>query len=113
MASEEQISRRLNKNGISVGEYEFFPLHSTTIKQYKNSGVIEKKGYGNYEKRRADGLVVDRRNKKYPKVLIAIEWKKPKEFQTDKQKIHAGPANGWLFACPAIKSPGTRYRTLF
>lgn len=89
MASEEQISRRLNKKGISIVDYEFFPLHSTTIKQYKRSGIIKKKDYGKYEIRKADGLIVDRGNKKSPKVIVALEWKKPEDFQTDKQKKEA------------------------
>ncbi|MCK4904744.1 N-6 DNA methylase [bacterium] len=86
MASEEQISRELDKKGILIVDYEFFPLHSTTVKQYKDSGIIEKRSYGKYEKRKADGLLVDRRDKKKPKVLLVIEWKKPSGFQTDKQK---------------------------
>jgi type I restriction enzyme M protein len=89
MASEEQISRNLTDKGISIGEYELFPLHSTTIKQYKHAKIIQNKGYGDYEDRRPDGLLVDRRNKTSPQVIALLEYKKPKEFQTDKQKKEA------------------------
>lgn len=89
MASEEQISRNLTKNGISIGEYEFFSLHSTSIKQYKQTKIIQNKSYGDYEDRKPDGLLIDRRNKTKPQVIALLEYKTPKEFQTDKQKIDA------------------------
>lgn len=89
MASEEQISRNLVNNGILIGEYEYFPLHSTTIKQYKQTKVIQNKSYGDYENRRPDGLIVDRRNKASLQVIALLEYKKPKDFQTDKQKKDA------------------------
>jgi type I restriction enzyme M protein len=89
MASEEQISRNLTKKGITVCDYGFFPLHSTTLKQYKDSGVIQKRSYGEYEKRKPDGLIVDGRNKKDIRVIAVIEHKKPSDFQTDKQKKDA------------------------
>jgi len=89
MSSEEITSRGFNKNGIIVGDYEFFPLHSTTIKQYKKSGIISNIDYGKYEIRKPDGLLVDRVNKKNPKVICVIEYKKPTEFQKDKQKKEA------------------------
>lgn len=89
MASEEQISRNLAKKGIIVCDYEFFPLHSTTLQQYKNSGIIQKRSYGKYEKRKPDGLIVDRRNKKDIRVIAVVEHKKPSDFQTDKQKKDA------------------------
>ncbi len=90
MASEEQISRGMTKKGISIGDYEYFPLHTTTIKQYKESGVIQKNNYlHNYEIRRPDGLLIHKVNKSNPKVIVLLEWKKPSDFQTDKQKKEA------------------------
>ena len=59
--SEELIQRRLTKKGIVIGEYEFYPTHSTTIKQYKQLGIIPRNNYGVYEKRKPDGLFIDRR----------------------------------------------------
>ncbi len=87
--SEELIQRGLIKQGIIIGEYEYFPTHSTTIKQYKQAKIIPNKDYGEYEKKRPDGLLIDRRDKSNPKVIFSLEWKKPKEFQTDKQKKEA------------------------
>lgn len=86
MSSEELMQRGLIKKGIIIVDYEFFPLHSTTLKQYKKSKIIPKKDYGKYESRRPDGLLIDRGNKLKPKVIAVLEYKKPSEFQTEKQK---------------------------
>ena len=87
--SEELIQRGFLKKGIFVGEYEYFPTHSTTLKQYKHQKIIANKNYKKYETRKPDGLIVDRRNKSDIQVVTVIENKKPSEFQTDKQKKEA------------------------
>ncbi len=89
MTSEELTQRGLTIKGIRIGEYEFFPTHSTTLKQYKQAKFIPNKNYGDYEKRKPDGLLVDRTDKTNPKVIAVIEYKKPSEFQTEKQKKDA------------------------
>lgn len=89
MSSEEIMSRGFSESGIIVGDYEFFPLHSTTLKQYKKSGIILNINYDKYEIRKPDGLLVDRSDKENPKVIAVMEYKKPAEFQTDKQKKEA------------------------
>ena len=89
MSSEELIQRNLIKHGIAIGDFEFFPAHSTTLKQYKQAKFIPNKGYGDYEARKPDGLLIDRRDKSNPKVVLVLEYKKPTEFQTDKQKREA------------------------
>lgn len=86
---EELISRDLISNGIKFVDYEYFPTHSTTIKQYKEAKIINNINYGLYEKRRPDGLLVDRRNKNNIQVILVLEYKKPNDFQTDKQKKEA------------------------
>ena len=87
--SEELIQRGLTNKGITIGEYEYYPTHSTTIKQYKQLKIIPNNNFGKYEKRKPDGLFVDRRNKTSPQVIITLEYKKPADFQTDKQKKEA------------------------
>lgn len=89
MSSEELTQRGLNKNGIFVGDYEFYSTYLTTLKQYKKSKIIPNIDYGKYEIRRPDGLLVDRVNKSKPKIISVLEYKKPTEFQTDKQKKEA------------------------
>lgn len=87
--SEELIQRGMKNNGIIIGNYEFFPLHSTTLKQYKYAKIIPNVDYGKYETRKPDGLLVSRLNPQKPKVIAVLEYKKPTEFQTDKQKKDA------------------------
>lgn len=77
------------KIGISFCEFQYFPLHSTTLRQFKNSGIINKKDYGKYENKKPDGLIIDKRNSFKINVIAVIEHKKPSEFQTDKQKKKA------------------------
>jgi len=89
MTSEEFTQRGFSKTGIFVGEYEYYPTHSTTLSQYKNSKVIPNINYGIYSKRKPDGLWVDRRDKTAPRVILVLEYKKPTEFQTDQQKKEA------------------------
>lgn len=88
MTSEELNSRGLSKRGFQFGEFEFFPTHSTTIKQYKQAGIISKKDYGEYEKRRPDGILINRGSGE-SKVVVVLEDKKPTDFQTEKQKKEA------------------------
>lgn len=87
--SEELTQRGLLKKGLQFGEFEYYPTYSTTIKQYKQAKIINNVSYGKYEKRKSDGLIVDRRNKNDIKVILVLEYKKPVEFQTDKQKKEA------------------------
>ncbi len=87
--SEELIQRGLTKKGIIIGDCEFFPLHSTTLKQYKRAKIIPNIDYGKYETHKPDGLLVDRANKAAPKVIAILEYKQPSKFKTDKQKKEA------------------------
>ena len=87
--SEELIQRNLINKGLQFVEFEYFPTHSTTIKQYKQAKIIKNISYGLYEKRKPDGLIVDRRNITDIQVILLTEHKKPSDFQTDKQKKEA------------------------
>ncbi len=87
--SEELIQRGLNKSGIFIGDFEFFPLNSTTINQYKKAKIISNLDYGAYGSRKPDGILIDRANPSNPSAIAVLEYKKPIEFQTDKQKREA------------------------
>jgi type I restriction enzyme M protein len=89
LTSEELIQRGFTKKGINISEYEYFPTHSTTLNQYKQAKIIANLNYEPYDLRKPDGLLIDRRNKSNPKVIAVIEYKKPSDFQTDKQKKEA------------------------
>lgn len=87
--SEELIQRGLSKNGVIFCDYEYYSLHSTTLNQYKKAKIIPNINYNEYEKRKPDGLLIDRLDKTNPKVIIVLEYKKPIDFQTDEQKRKA------------------------
>jgi len=87
--SEEIIQRGFSKNGVFFCEYEYYPLHSTTLNQYKKVKIVPNINYGKYGKRKPDGLLTDRTDKKDLKVIIVLEYKKPTDFQTDSQKNKA------------------------
>lgn len=87
--SEELVQRGLYDEGILFGEYEYYPLIATTLSQYQKAKIIPNIDYGKYSIRRPDGLIIQRANKKDPRVQVVLEFKKPTEFQTDKQKTEA------------------------
>jgi len=87
--SEELIQRGFLGKGEPFGEYEWFSTYNTTINQYKNAKIINNIDYGEYSKRKPDGLIIDRRNKKLKQIVAVLESKKPVDFITDKQKRDA------------------------
>jgi len=42
-----------------------------------------------YSSKRPDGLLIDRSNKKNPKVIAVIEYKDTKKFKTEKDQLEA------------------------
>ncbi len=84
--SEELIQKGLTSSGIKIGNYEFYNIGNTTLKQLKKYGIIPNKNYGEYESRRPDALLVDRRNKSKIKVLVVQENKDNGKFSSKKDK---------------------------
>jgi type I restriction enzyme M protein len=64
--------------------FEYFNLWNVTLQALAKNGIIPKKDYGNYNIKRPDGLLVDRTNKKDPKVIGVIEYKSWEKFQKEK-----------------------------
>lgn len=87
LLSEELIQKGLDKNGLKIGNYEFYNISSTTLKQLKKYKVIPNKDYKKYESHKPDALLVDRRNKKKIKVILIIEHKGRGKFKSKKDKI--------------------------
>lgn len=79
--SEELLQRGLDKKPEKFGKWDFYNIGSTTVRVLKSYGIIRSVDYGDVEGKKVDALIV---NKK--KVIAVIEYKKPKEFKTDKQK---------------------------
>ena len=87
--SEEIIQKGYEEHGLIVGKYQFYNLGATTITTLKKYKVIPNRDYKEYEKKKPDALLVDRRNKSKPSVIAVIEHKSPDEFKTKKQQKEA------------------------
>jgi len=75
--SEELLQRGLLENPEKIGKWDFYNIGSTSVKTLKEHGIIRNVDYGNVEKKKVDGLIVQKKN-----VIAVIENKKPAEFNT-------------------------------
>lgn len=82
--SEELLQRNLLKNPEKIGKWDFYNIGATTVKALKEYGIIRNVNYGDEEKKKVDGLIVQKKN-----VIAVIEYKKPSEFKTVAQKNKA------------------------
>jgi len=82
--SEELLQRNLVKNPEKIGRWDFYNIGATTVKALKEYGIIRYVNYGYVEKKKVDGLIVQKKN-----VIAVIEYKKPSEFKTAEQKEKA------------------------
>jgi len=83
----EQI-KQLNA-WVKIWKYEYFNLWNVTIKSLIQNWIIEKKDYLDYWIKRPDWLLIDRSEKKKPKVIAVIEYKDTKKFVTEKDQLEA------------------------
>ncbi len=82
--SEELLQRNLLKNPEKIGKWDFYNIGATSVKTLKEHGIIRNVNYGDEEKKKVDGLIVQKKN-----VIAVIEYKKPSEFKTAVQKNKA------------------------
>lgn len=82
--SEELLQRDLLKNPEKIGKWDFYNIGATSVKALKEHGIIRNLPYGVVEKKKVDGLLVQRQN-----VIAVIEYKKPSEFKTTAQRSKA------------------------
>ncbi len=87
--SEEIIQKGYEEQGLKIGEYQFYNLGATTISTLKKYKIIPNRDYKEYERKKPDALLVDRRSKSNPSVIAVIEHKSPDEFKTKIQKKEA------------------------
>jgi type I restriction-modification system DNA methylase subunit len=66
-------------------KFEYFNLWNVTFKSLANANIIPKKDYWDYEIKRPDGLLIDRTDKKNPKVIAVVEYKSIVKFRTEKE----------------------------
>ena len=82
------MSEELNTNPppvVKIGKYEYWDIGASTLDQLKSAKVVPDKDYGDYGKRKPDGLIIERHKKKI-KVNVVIERKIPAEFKSSTQK---------------------------
>jgi type I restriction-modification system DNA methylase subunit len=84
--SEEIIRKGLTEHGVKVGAYEFYPVGDSTLNQLKKYKVIPNHSYTGYTTRKPDALIVDRRNKSKPKVILVVEHKDVGRFTSKADK---------------------------
>jgi type I restriction-modification system DNA methylase subunit len=82
--SEELLQRKLLRNPEKVGRWDFYNIGSTTLNELKNAGIIPRKEYKTFGKRKPDGIIAKNR-----KVVAVIENKSVSKFKTEKQKQDA------------------------
>lgn len=82
--SEELLQRDLIKHPEKIGEWNFYNIGSTTIKNLKQNNIIKNIDYDDIEKRKPDGIIVENKE-----VIVIIENKKPSEFNTETKKKKA------------------------
>lgn len=82
--SEELLQRDLINNCQKLGKWDFYNIGATSVKALKEHAIIRNVNYGAEEKKKVDGLIVQKKN-----VIAVIEYKKPSEFKTAVQKNKA------------------------
>lgn len=83
MFMSEQI-KQLNAWVKIWEKFEYFNLWNVTFQALAKNGIIPKKDYWDYNNKRPDWLLVDRSNKKEPRVIAVIEYKSWEKFQKEK-----------------------------
>jgi len=78
----EQI-KQLNA-WVKIWKFEYFNLWNVTIQSLSKNNIIPNKDYWSYNSKRPDGILVDRSNKKDPRVIAIIEYKSWEKFQKEK-----------------------------
>ncbi len=82
--SEELLQRNLLKSPEKIGVWDFYNIGATSVKALKEYGIIRNVDYGDVEKKKVDGIIVQQK-----KVIAVVEYKKPSEFKTKAQQEKA------------------------
>ena len=95
--SEELHQRDLIDNPEKIGKWDFRNIGSTNLNALKNAGIIPKKDYKNFERRKPDGIITSKKE-----VVAIVENKHISKFKTEKQKNKNKPGTmkwaAWIVA---------------
>lgn len=78
--SEELIQRNVLSEPEKMGEWNFYNLGATSLKELKAAKLIPNHDYGELEKKKPDAVIV-----KKPHIIAVIEYKTPQELRTKAQ----------------------------
>ncbi len=86
--SEELLQRDLINNPEKIGKWDFRNIGSTTLNALKTAGIIPKKDYKTFERRKPDGIISipEVVKSKIKTVIGIVENKDVSTFKTKKQK---------------------------
>ena len=82
--SEELHQRDLINNPDKIGKWNFYNIGATSLNALKNAGIIPKKDYKTFERRKPDGIITTKKE-----VVGIVENKSISKFKTKKQKEDA------------------------
>ena len=87
--SEELFQKGYGEHGEIFGKYEYYNIGNTSLTDLKKFKIIPKVDYKEYESKKPDALLIDRRNKEKIIVIAVIEHKNFSEFNTPQKKEKA------------------------
>lgn len=87
--SEELKAKNYTKKGDTFGTFESYTIGATTISELKKYKIIPNLDYNQYNRKKPDGLIVDRQNKNNIRVIAVIEYKDTSDFDTEEKKKKA------------------------
>jgi type I restriction-modification system DNA methylase subunit len=82
--SEELLQRNLIKNPEKIGSWDFYNIGATSINALKEANIIRSIDYGNVGRKKVDGIIT-----KQKEIIAIVEYKHPKQFNTNAKKNNA------------------------
>lgn len=82
--SEELLQRDLLKNPQKIGTWNFYNIGTTTINALKEAEIIRSIDYSKISRKKVDGIITRQKE-----VIAIIEYKSPREFNTQNKKNKA------------------------
>lgn len=82
--SEELLQRDLIKNPGKIGTWNFYNIGATSINTLKEAGIIRSIDYGHVSRKKVDAIITRQKE-----VIAIVEYKSPKQFNTQKKKNRA------------------------
>jgi len=82
--SEELLQRDLIKNPEKIGTWNFYNIGATSVNALKEADIIRSIDYGDVSRKKVDGIITRQKE-----VIAIVEYKSPKQFNTQGKKNKA------------------------